>query len=177
MVRYRKNRSIDLSMIDRHGYKLWEQIVDQLGFIKSKDWMYEEEHRFLVNMDYCNKTYVPDDELSRKTMALFDIPVESDSVGGTNYIVVPPEHILKKAAKHKECEPHLEIFLQNGFPMRTEHLQFVDIKPDCVTGLYLGAKMRNEQVESILSDTVLLAKFKNLKIIFTKQKFIALTLI
>ncbi|ELA9428266.1 DUF2971 domain-containing protein [Vibrio parahaemolyticus] len=163
LVRYRKNRSIDLSMISERGYKLWEQIVDQLGFIKSKDWMYEEEHRFLVDMNYCNKTYVPDNEYSRGRMELFDVSVESVSVGGKNYIVVPPEHILRKAGKHKECEPHLEMFFHNGFAVRAEYLQFVDINPDCITGLYLGAKMKDEQVESILSDTARLAKFQNLK--------------
>ncbi|MGI2208816.1 DUF2971 domain-containing protein [Shewanella baltica] len=163
LVRYRKNRSIDLSMISGRRYELWQQIVDQLGFIKSKDWMYEEEHRFLIDMNYCNKTYVPDNEYSRERMTLFDVSVESVSVGDKNYIVVPPEHILSKAAKHKECEPHFEMLFLNGFTTRTEYLQFVDIKPDCVTGLYLGAKMRNEQVESILSDTDRLSKFQNLK--------------
>ncbi|USD61440.1 DUF2971 domain-containing protein [Vibrio sp. SCSIO 43140] len=163
LVRYRKSRSIDLSLINGCGYKLWEQIVDQLGFIKSKDWMYEEEHRFLVDMNYCNKTYIPDNEYSRERMKLFDVSLESVSVGGANYIVVPPEHILRKNAKNKECEPHLDIFCLDGFPVRTEYLQFVDINPECVTGLYLGAKMKDEQVESILSDTARLAKFKNLK--------------
>lgn len=163
LVRYRKNRTVDSSMISESGYKLWETIVDQLGFIKSKDWMYEEEHRFLVNMSYCNRTYIPDNKHDRKKIEELGLHIETDLVRDENYLVVPPEHKLKKRKKHDVYEPNIQTFPRKTFPVRRQYLQFVDINPSCVTGLYLGSRMATDQVDSILNDKERLAKFINLK--------------
>ncbi|MEZ9656237.1 DUF2971 domain-containing protein [Vibrio splendidus] len=150
VVKYRKNRTLDLSLLSGSDYEKTEQIIDGITFIKSKDWMYEEEHRFLINLSYCNKTLVKDTSINRKELENHNITPEQIDT----YLAIPPQHKFKYEQS---------IFSAiNQFIDRRELMQFVSINNASVTGIYIGEKMKDEQEESIIASRSKLQKFTNL---------------
>ncbi|MDA7746009.1 DUF2971 domain-containing protein [Psychromonas sp.] len=150
IVKYRKNRTLELSLLSGSGYEQTNQIIDEIAFIKSKDWMYEEEHRFLVNLSYCNKTLVEDTSLNRRELESYNLAVEQID----DFLAIPPQNKFKH---------DLSVFSAiNQFMDRSEFMQFVSINTASVTGIYIGEKMWDEQEEDIIASRSKLEKFTNL---------------
>jgi hypothetical protein len=150
VVKYRKNRTIDTSLLTGKGYELSNQIIDSLAFVKSKDWMYEEEHRFLVDTTYCDITLVENTARTRQELEVLSLSPELIN----DQLVLPPEHKIKNP---NSFMPQL-----NHFSFRSENMQFASIAEACVTGIYLGSKMAQTQRDNIFSLRHELSKFTNL---------------
>lgn len=150
IVKYRKNRTIDTSLLDGRGYELTNQIIDSLAFIKSNDWMYEEEHRFLVDTKHCDVTLVDPTVQNLKELDRLGLP----KVLINNKLVIPPEH---KIQNPNDFMPGLD-----GFSNRDNYMQFASIAEGCVTGIYLGAKMPQPEIDAILHSSSGFSKFTNL---------------
>lgn len=151
IVKYRKNRALDLSLLSGSGFEQTEQIIDGIAFIKSKDWMYEEEHRFLVNLSYCNKTLVEDTQPNRSELDRYGLAIELIN----EKLAIPPQYYFKYE--------HSVFSAVNQFMDRSEFMQFVSIDSASVTGIYIGEKMWEEQSKDITESRFELEKFINLK--------------
>lgn len=151
IVKYRKNRALDLSLLSGSGFEQTEQIIDGIAFIKSKDWMYEEEHRFLVNLSYCNKTLVEDTQPNRSELDRYGLAIELIN----EKLAIPPQHYFRYE--------HSVFSAVNQFMDRREFMQFVSIDSASVTGIYIGEKMWEEQSKDISESRFELEKFINLK--------------
>jgi hypothetical protein len=149
-VKYKKNRTIDTSMLDGEGYKLTSQIIDRLAFVKSNDWMYEEEHRFLVDQSYCDVTLIEDTQEAREE--LIRLGVSIDFIG--DKLAIPPNH---KMISSNSFMPNC-----NSFTDRKKYMQFTAIKESCVTGIYFGTKLSQDKLDNILNLNEELSKFTNL---------------
>lgn len=150
IVKYRKNRTIDLSLLSGSGYEQTDQILDAMAFVKSKDWMYEEEHRFLVDLMHCDKTLVEDNKRNRNELESFNIPIEL--IG--DKLAIPEQHKFKF--------DNSVFSAINHFMDRSKYMQFVSINTESVTGLYIGEKMWNEQRVKVIESRKKLEKFTNL---------------
>lgn len=149
-VKYKKNRAIDTSLLDREGSELISQIMDRLAFVKSNDWMYEEEHRFLVDQSYCDTTFIKDTPEARNELNMLGVSI--DLIGKN--LAIPPNH---KMGSSTSFMPYF-----NRFTVRSEYMQFAAIKESCVTGIYFGVKFPQGELNHILGSSEMLSKFTNL---------------
>lgn len=149
-VKYRKNRTIDTSLLDGQNSKLTNQIIDRLAFVKSNDWMYEEEHRFLVQQGYCDVTLIKDTPDARNELDMLGVSI--DLIG--EKLALPPEHKINNPSNFM---PNL-----NRFSDRSKYMQFAAIKESCVTGIYFGTKVPQDKLNNILGSSEILSKFTNL---------------
>lgn len=150
VVKYRKNRMIDTSLLTEKGYELTNQIIDNLAFVKSKDWMYEEEHRFLVNTEYCDVTLIEDTVPNRQELG--HLGLSPELINGQ--LVLPPNHKIKN--------PNGFMPGINRFSIRSDYMQFASIAEGCVTGIYLGSKMPQTELDNVLRLRDELSKFTHL---------------
>lgn len=149
-VKYKKNRSIDTSLLDGEGYKLTSQIMDRLAFVKSNDWMYEEEHRFLVDQSYCDATLIEDTPEAREELNMLGVSI--NLIG--EKLAIPPNHQMVSSTSFM---PYF-----NRFTVRSEYMQFAAIKESCVTGIYFGMKLPQDKLNHIHGSSEMLSKFTNL---------------
>jgi hypothetical protein len=150
-VKYRKKRTIDSSLLVGEGYELINHVIDNLAFVKSNDWIYEDEQRFIVNSQYCDITLIEDTTDNRGKLEKLNIPL--NMIG--DKLAIPPEH---------EIQAPKDSFMLSLTPFsnRSDYMQFAKVKEQSVTGIYLGAKMPKANLDEILTLKNDLSKFTNL---------------
>ncbi|KAB2823368.1 DUF2971 domain-containing protein [Aliivibrio finisterrensis] len=161
-VKYRLEREPDNEVFNTPGYELFLDLKAHLSFTKAEAWSYEKEYRFLCELNSADIICIADSEETRLTLSGFGFSFEKASFNPrllklTNY----HEHSndfkkdLERSFKRQELMSTLKKEMKSIF-------HFYKVKPDSITGIYLGCKSQID-IKSLLSNGQVMDKYKNLR--------------